>query len=66
MKKIERVVYVCEGCGRAFATEEEALQCEERHQPMKRISKLFYNSEDRYPYGIEMEYADGKIISYRR
>ena len=58
--------YQCELCGTEFATEADALKCEESHIKSVRINDQVYQTCDSIlPEIIEVEMKDGSMVQFR-
>ena len=64
-----RVIWFCDLCGEQFDNEKQANGCEARHICPSKFTSRQYSGGDpysTYPIEMEIEMADGKLVTYRR
>ena len=68
MQKI--INYVCDHCGYEYATEEEAMVCEQNHKHELRVIDIIHapisEAVDGYPEKVVLTGEDGKYVWYKR
>lgn len=64
MKK--KVLYTCEICCTDYAEKSEAEQCEKQHERIKGIHSFCVNAHAKYPFRVEVQFADGNTFWYSR
>ena len=64
MKK--KVLYSCEVCFTDYAEKSEAEQCEKQHEKIKGIHSFRVNAHEKYPFKVEVQFADGHSCNYER
>lgn len=68
MKEIK--YYECEYCHTQYKLKESALACEQNHHKPVIFEECKYhaakNSDDGYPYSINVTFEDGRVIRYKR
>ena len=64
MKK--KVLYTCEICYTDYAEKSEAEQCEKQHERIKGIYSFEVNAHEKYPFRVEVQFADGNTYWYKR
>ena len=64
-----KTLFTCEICNTDYAEKETAKKCEKSHITEVNGSKMFFKPINMgcgsYPYKIEVEFSDGKKITYR-
>ena len=62
--------YQCEFCGTEYADKNNCKKCENNHKKnLKIVSKkyiAFKGDETGYPSKIDVEFEDGKIVTYKK
>ena len=62
--------YICEICGTEYKDKKKAQDCEKHHCKAVTIKKARYTSFDNnkkgYPVSIDIEMADGTVVTYKR
>ena len=61
MKVVKR--YVCEICGWAYETEENARKCEAKHKNGT-VTNMHFVPGNRYPDKIDVRFDDGAVATY--
>lgn len=61
----EKKLYTCDICGTDYADKEKAKQCEKEHTKMNGISDFRFHAHMKYPFKIEVAFADGTKRWYK-
>lgn len=68
MKELSK--YQCEHCHTEYRNKSDCEVCEKNHKIKAKIKKCVYNpyGNDRsgYPIGINIEFENGDVVTYRR
>lgn len=56
--------WICDLCGAAHKTEEDARACENKHPITGNIVHRRFEMHDQYPSKISIQFDDGEIIDY--
>ena len=62
----EEKIYVCDYCGSKYDTEDDALECENRHKKLSDILEYDYDKYERTPERIKLSFEDDISCWYRR
>lgn len=68
MKEIKK--YRCEICQSEYLDKQTALDCENHHRAVNKITEMRYlpknMSRDGYPVAVSIQFDDGKIVKFKR
>lgn len=56
--------WLCDICFNSYDTKEEMLKCKNRHIKIDKIKRVYYDSNSKRPYAIDVQFEDGNVYRY--